>query len=343
MPNRNDFVDHFTAKLYSYGFESQERLYKKLPTRYDKIAEVVPLKQAKLYKDKTTGNAFIRDNSIIGPDTMSRVAANNVIPPNDPQEGFPVIGAKKKLGLYVSVPYELERDWGEAESFIDELVNSDGGWGQAIFQGKEDLILDIFKYCGYTAGESIFNNDIAGLTTHTYGSLLYDAIEFANLSTNTRTAKNSSTYYTDFATSGTVVTLAHLKTAHNLKVATNAKKENGQSFDNSQKKIIVCPPAQEVDWNDIINSDKDPDSANNRSNSLYRQYSVLGLPGLTNADFVAVGSKNEFSGIKMFLGEPEYYFWRTGNPPSYEATCILNYILYVKNWRPWAFMNASAS
>jgi hypothetical protein len=347
---RQDFVEHFTQNLYKYGYESQEELYKKLPTRYDKIAEVIPLSKANLIKDRKTGNAFIRDTSIIGPDTMGIVGPGQVIPPNDPQEGFPVVGAKKKLALYVDVPYELERDWGAAESYIEDLVKGEAGWGQAIFQGVEDLIVMLFKYAGITAGTSaygealdIFGNDVANLTSHTYGSLLYDAVCMANLTGNPRTAKNSSTYYNAITTAGTTVTLANLKTLHNLKTATNAKKENGQPFDNSQKKILVCHNTQSVDWNDILSSKQDPDSASNRANSLYKQYQIIELPGLTTSSQFQIGSANEYSGIKLYLGEVEYYFWRTGNPPAYAATAIRNFILYVKNFRPWAFANCATS
>lgn len=341
--NRVDYIEHFTQQLYKYGWESQEKLYKKLPTRYDKIAEVIPLNKANMVKDKRTGNAFVRESSIIGPDTMSRVTPGSVIPPNDPIEGFPVVGAKKKMALYVDVPYELERDWNAAESFIDDLVNREDGWGNAQFQGKEDLIVDIFKYCGFTAGNTIFNNDIANITTHSYGSVLFDSIEFANLTGNKRTAKDANEYFNAVATSGTVVTLDNLKTLHNRKVATNNRKENGQYFDNGQKKLLVCYNTQTVDWNDILTSKQDPDSANNRANSLYKQYKVMDLPGLTDTDFFCIGSQNEYSGIKLFLGEPHYNFWQVGNPPSYAATCIIDYILFVKNWRPWAFANADTS
>ncbi len=319
---RLDLKEGMKANIATWFWEAADPLYKKLNRFYDKMAEVLSIKDIK--------GGFWQGTSAIGAQKLEKRIDYGKLHEDRPQEGFPVYAVIKSTDLFVQVPIEMERDWPRTKEFMRDYVKKN--WPSAIEETKEQLVAELYNTGGYTAGDECFNNDKASINLSTYTSpkLVFDGKPMFNIVGNERTNKALSTYYNSHMLNG--VTFANVKTMYNRLVATNNKKENDQPFDNSQDLIVVCHPTQKLDWDKINTSENNPDNAMNDANTLRGAFkTILPNPYLTTATFSCI--QRRAAGIKFWVGEPKFNFWEENNAPGLFASVILDYAICVSNWR----------
>lgn len=116
------------------------------------------------------------------------------------------------------------------------LKNYAATWGEAYRVSKEEYAAAFFIQGGYTTGDIIFNGSWGG-NTAANGNYLYDGKPFFNLTGNTRTTKDGSTYYN--ARTTTALNETNFGTLYDLMAVTNAKTEVGTPMENKPNMILT--------------------------------------------------------------------------------------------------------
>lgn len=315
--DRSTFVKAMTADMHEWFWEAADPFYKKHKPIYPKFMTVKPLSDIK--------GAFAQTTSAIGVNRLAEKKENAAIAEYNASEGFTVYLAKKRFYGKSPVSFELNEDFVKLKAFVRDYIKSN--MPEAIENTKEWLATDLFNYGGFLAGADIFDNATRN-NTPSYGSLAYDAKPMIALSGNNRTAKNGNTYYNGLALA---LTMDNLKTAHTLFTATNAKKENGEPFDNSQDKKLIVPQALELTADQLINSTLIPGNNNNDKNPLKGAYEIIVNPRLTTATSWALTRQE---GLVMYTSQnPDFDFYEDKETKTLKATFGFTVALGVKNFR----------
>ena len=338
MATRLDMLQGIKPEMTTWFYEIDEKMYKKMPRLWEKLVDEVP-------KDKFVGG-YCKSTSAIGATEIPDTLPTGEYAEDRPQEGFTVYGTLKEKALKVQMPREMERDWWRTKNWLKEYVQKN--WYQALEITKEKLVANFFNEGGYTAGAPIFSNDDAqiSLTTYTSPKLCYDGFPFINLASNVRPARyqgayasTAGTYYNGLALTG--VNLANAKTMYNLMTATNNIMDNGQAFDNSSDISVLCHTSQKLDWQVVQNSTLNPDNAQNAYNPLASGFKeIIANPYLTTTTFNALVRKG---GIKVYFSEPKFQFWMKNDPERYFASVVMDYAIWLQNWRFVVGNNAPTS
>lgn len=327
--DRSALANAFKPVLYEIYNEARTPYYKKINPIYPQICNM--RKASEITRSQKV------ESTAIGIDELPSRSENGAIQDFNPSEGYAVFFAKKNRAVKVPVTYEVSRDWDLSRDFLRTFVAEN--LPRAVLQTKERMLNDLLLYGGYTSGHISFNNDTPSSASG-YGQLCADGKPLFTKSGNDRTAKNGATYYNHIG--DLALSFANLKTAHNLKVGTNAFMENGQPFDNGQKKILIVPSVSELTALSIVGSEKDPDNANNTKNPLYNQYKVIASPYLnSNTNIWIIGSAG--FGIDFFDAEPTIDFWWDKDTATYKASIMLDLACGVKNWRSFVASYAAVS
>ena len=117
----------------------------------------------------------------------------------------------------------------------------------------------------------------------------------------------------------------------NRLTVTNAKKENGQPFDNSTGVKILCAKNLVPAWKQINESTLNPDNAQNATNPLKGLFTeIIGHEHITTstASYMTRGQ-----GVKVNFNNVQFNFWEENNPPTFFASVIVDYAVCVQNWR----------
>jgi len=315
--DRTNFLKGITADLHEWYWEAADDFYKTSSPAYKKIVTLDSTKSIK--------GPYAQITSGIAPATLPEVNPNSEIPTQDSLEGWVVYAKVRKAGHKIMVPYELQRDFTKVRDFLRSQIEENAP--QQIENTKSKIVADLFNYGGFTAGHSIFNQDIPGILSTGYGNYVYDGKPFFNLSGNLRTAKNGATYYNGAALA---LTFDNLVTMSTLMTGTNAKREDGTPFDNSKGRILLVPPSLELTAMQLVNSTLIPGSPNNDVNPLKGAMEVVVCPDLTDTDAWFIVRKE---GIKFWVSEPRMKFWTNENNESMYASVMIDYAICVKNWR----------
>lgn len=328
---RTDFEKGVIADMYEYYLESEDKLYKSYQPIYPKICEVKDVEEIK--------GPYAQGTTVVMDSNYQFREENQPIPFEQAIEGYVWHAKIKSIDKGVAISMEANRDLRHrVKDFLrDWIVNK--GLAHQLEIAKERVIADLFNYGGYTAGHSIFNQNIPGVLATSYGNLCYDGKPFFALSGNNRAAKSGTTYYNGLALS---LTYDNLVTAHKLLTSTNAKQENDEPFDNSQDKVLVVPTALSIEAKTIINSTLVPNTANNATNVLKGEYEVVENPYLTTATAWAIGRKS--LGIKLWISKkPVLDFWRVPETRQLRASAHIDIAVAVTNWRGWVGSNFPTS
>ena len=319
--DRSTFIKGMIPDMHEWYWEAADPFYKSYSPLYPKYFTIKPISEIK--------GAFKQMTSALAVDKLPEKKENAAIAEYHATEGWTLYIAKKRFYGKSPVSFELNEDFPRISNFIRDYIKSN--MPAAIEETKENLAADIFNDGAKTAGADVFDNATLGHAID-YGKVCYDSKPFFNLSTNTRTAKNGSTYYNllDLALSG-ASGYDNLKTAHILFTATNAKKENGQPFDNSQGKMLMVPQALELDADVHINSTLIPGSNDNDRNPLKGAYKILVNPRLKTSTSWALLRKE---GLIFYVSDtPDFDFFEDKETKTFKATFGITCGIGVKNWR----------
>lgn len=329
---RLDLLEGIKPEMSSWYWERKDEIYSKLPKDYLDLVNLVP-------KEKFVGG-YMKHTSAVGSLELQDLVDGGEIYEDRPTEGYPVYGTLKQKALSIKVPRTLDRDWFRTKDFLRDVVKNN--WTEQLEVTKEKLVMNMYNYGGYIAGNAIYNNDDSGISLSTYTSpnLCYDGKPMFTRLGNERSAKSGTTYYNAVTVNG--VTKENAQTMKNLLVSTNAKMENDQAFDNSRNLIVLCHKSLEDDWKIINNSTLNPDNAANAYNPLKGTFDkIIGNPYITTSTFSAIISGGK--GIKAYFSEPYFNFWETQKKPELWASIIMDYAIWVANWRPFVSNNAPTS
>lgn len=327
---RLDMKNGLAADLHTWYWEAADKLYQttSLPKYYKQIAEVNDVKDIK--------GGYWKGTSAIGASVFEDRGVYEARYEDKPQEGFTVYATIKAKGLKIKVPYEHQRDWHRSTDFLQDYVKKN--WPKAYEETLEVIIADFLSKAGYASGDDIYNNDSAdlNLTTYTSPKLQYDAAPVINRSASTRTAKSTSTFHNGLAT-GATVDYSLAKQLWNLLTATNAYKENGQPFDNSQDVVVVTTRGLGLDWDMALNSVLNPDNANNGKNPMKGKVKdIYEHPNLSAACVSAAASfmlrRSNFLKVWFSTG-PRTKFWTVDDPEAYWAGGDIDYAITMPNFR----------
>lgn len=337
--NRLDFINGMAADMHTWYWEGGEGFYKTYQKQYTDLAVIKSLKEIK--------GAYTKTTSAVGGSELLDLDDYGQAQKDRPQEGYSVYGLIKTKAILIDVPMIVSRQWHRTADFIKTYMKENGA--KMVETTKEKIVANMFNYGGYTSGQAIFNNDSAdaNLTTG-YTNFIYDGKPWFALSGNNHTAKNASTYYNAIADTtesptgqSNGVILSNAISMWNLLTSTNAKMENGAAFDNSQNVCVVCALPSSMDWDIINNSTLTPNNANNATNPLKNRIKkIIGSPWITTAAQSVMFRKD---GLIVHFAEPRFEFWETKNPNIFHGQILLDYAVYVKNFRLAVANNAPAS
>jgi len=337
---RLDFVNGMTADLHTWYWEGGETFYKSYQKQYTDLADVRSIKEIK--------GAFYKTTSAVGAQELDDLDEYGVAKQDRPMDGYSVYALKKAKAIVIDVPRLISRDWHRTADFLKSYMKENGT--KMVENTKEKIVSNLYLQAGVTAGHAVFNQDSgdANLTTG-YTSFIYDGKPWAVLTGNNHTAKDANTYFNAVALSTTSpsgqangVTYANALTMWNRLTVTNAKMENGRPFDIEQMGIsIVCNKSAKPDWEVVNNSTLNPDNAENAINPLKGMFKkIVGSPYITTPTQSVMYVKD---GLVVFFSEPQFEFWETKNPNVFHAQIILDYAIFVKNFRLAVFNNASVT
>lgn len=341
MPNiiRGDFPKGLNADLHKWYWEGDDPNLKKVAAFVDDLADIKPLSQIK--------GSYWQGTSAVVDESLADVDDYGTIQGSTPQEGFTVYARIKQKGREIVVPREHDRDWFRAATFLKSYMRANGK--RMVENAKRDIVLAFYDYGGYNAGhEATFNNNIAelSLTTYTSPNVIYDneswfggahvnkaGTSFSNIESDT-----SEGAFTGLANGVNAEVAA---TMWNKLTATNAKKENGDSFDNDENVMVLTHSKNRLDWDAVMDSMKNPDNNNNTKNTMADKLSkVISTNKLATDTQSVMFRKN---GLKVWFGEPRITFYNKYNPNQKVAQIMLDYAACVYNWRFAVSNNAPTS
>lgn len=326
MPSnvRANFAKGMVNDAYDYAMES----YMEKPLVYPEIFNV-----------GSTDGSYEQYTTLISPGTLQDVAEGQTIPRVNTTEGFTVYCAVKKQGYELPITNEANSDNRKMKNMLKSWAN---GIGEATRVTQENRHADIFNYGGFTAGNSVFNNDILGVLSTGYGSVCYDSIPFFALTGAPRTAKHGGTYYNGVAS--LPLNETNLQIIFRLISITNAYDEAGKRVEIAPD-TLVCKFGSDT-WfaaKRILESAGSPDATHSGVTNLWKgKLNLVGWSALTDDDawFMGVAKKGLRSLSRMPLAI-DYYEEKSTD--SDIVRCKVRYGACVDNFRYWAGTNFATS
>lgn len=324
VETRANFVRAIADKGYVWAMER----YDEEDTTYDEVFDV-----------GTSDGAYEQFTTALGPSRLTQTPEATAIPRTTATEGFTVHCANKKFAIELPISNEAIDDNRQVENFLKSWAEE---LGEAARATKEEHHANFFNKGGFTAGHSVFLQDIPNVLTTTYGQLGYDSIPFFAASGNNHTAKNNSTYYNG------VVTLdldeTNLQTLWKLMTVTNAYNEAG-------RKISIIPNVLVVqlgsdNWftaNRIVMSPAPVSAAHSGVENLWKgRLRVVGWPYLTDPDAWFIGRAKK--GLKSLARLPlAIDFYEEKSVDAQVVRARVRFGANETNWRYWAGANFSQS
>jgi len=329
MAQRTDMIKALQNLAMSVTMEATDAFYKSISLVYPKLVTLRKVSEIK--------GTHYQTSSVVGIQELEEVEEGEPIPFRDPVEGYQIYLKKKKLAVGTEFTLELDQDFEQIKDFFRAYIREN--IPPAVVEAKEKAIAGLFNEGAFTAGSTKFNNATKTFAP-SYGNFAYDTKPFLNLSGNNRSAKgHNTTYYNHIGS--LALTFDNLSTAHNLLTDTNAKKENGQPFDNTQNKKLLVPTGLVLTARRIINSELIPGNSNNDKNALQGEYDIVQSPYITTATAWAIGRPQ---GILFFdSNDVIYEFWKVNETQQLRCSAHIRVAYGVRNWRAWVGSNFPTS
>lgn len=333
MNYNSDFIEGLKKDGYEYYFEA----YDQLPTTYDRIAET-----------KQSTAAYEKGTVLSGPGTLDEKTYGGDYETVGLTETWTWVIKNREFGNLLPIEGSTVEDIKErAGDIVKEWA---GEWGGASKRTKEVRIANLFNYGGYTAGhDATFDNSIAGgVVTDSSGDLIYDSKPFFNLSNNTRTAKNGSTYYNGLSLT---LTATNFETAWTLLKRTNAKTESGDEMALPLETLgmLVANTSQVLTAKKIFLSEQVAGGNLNDKNVLMKLVSedrIIEMPYFNDATVTAgawaIGCLKK--GIRFYdRVAPQFDFWEEKKSNTLYARIRMRCGAGVIQWRYWVGSNFPTS
>ncbi len=292
-----------------------------------------------IYETESSEGSYEQYTTVVGPASFGRVGESVTIPRVSIVEGFPVYIANFKMATELAMSNESIDD----NRHIKNILKSwSQGLGEAARIKQEDEHADIFNYGGFTAGHATFLNDVNAVLTTPYGNLVYDSKPFLNLTGNTRTAKNGSTYYN--GVSALDLNEANLQTIFNLLTVTNAFDEAGKRIE-IMPDTLLCKYGSTTWWTAkrILESSGSQDAVHSGIKNLWQgKLTLIGWSALTDSDAWFMGCAKK--GLKSLARLPlSIDFYEDKGADGQVVRSRIRYGRGVNNFRYWAGANFSGS
>lgn len=284
--------------------------------------------------------SYIQSTSVVGfnmfeeqENEMTEIAEDKI------QEGYTTYCKWRTFALKTRISKQAMDD--DKNGVISRLMDFSQEWARSYVQTRNQFVADHFNYGGLLSGHAYFNNTVpksngaAGLNDPT-GNMIYDGKPLFAASGNNHipydTNKNPNTYYNSAGALNP--SYANLKTVWDLMSATNAYDETGNPIIINPN-VIMCPKSQELDWQQILQSNILTDTS---KNVIQSRVEVVANPFLTNANAWFL-IDTSMDGIRFYERKlPDVEFIDNDNI-SYIVYCYCRYGSMVKNWRPFAGAN----
>lgn len=318
---RSGFPELMQKTMYDYFDEAIE---------YEQLEVVYP----KLFEVKTITGGYVKKTNMLGMGQLTQVQEGDDIPLHNPLEGWSPVHRVEEFKDSFELSKNVVDDATE-EKIADILQDLARGWAQGVVNTKESFAAKFFNYGGYTAGHSVFNGTITGVIDDPSGDLCYDGKPFFNLTGNTRTAKNGSTYYNGIAANN--FSAANIQTAYNLMAVSNAYDEKGEKI-TLKPDIVLFNPALHFTVKAVL---ENTDTANGKS-VVQGLVQPVEWSYLTDNDAWFLGKAKR--GLKWYERQaPIIKFYQNPKNDNYYVTIGVRFGAGVDNWRFWQGNNFSTS
>jgi hypothetical protein len=324
--DRSTFIEGMSADMHKWYWEAAEPFYKQYAPVYSQIANVKSLSEIE--------GAYYQTTSAIGIEKLHKRGENAPVVKVKLGEGHTIYVAIRSFDVMLETSFELNRDFVKIQNFLKNAIKAN--MPLAVEETKEQLLASVFNDGGLTAGADVFDNSVPEVNLNpSYGDLCYDGAPFFNLSDNLRENLVGDEFHNGIALP---FSSDNLKTAHTRLTATNAKREIGTPFNNTQDLVLVVPTALSLDADEVLNSKLIAGNNNNNKNSLRGRYTPIENPWLTKATQWQIGRRG--FGIEMFLPDgPDFDFWEDKDIKKFKASAHIDLAIGVTNWRGWVGSN----
>jgi len=310
---RADVAEGMKKNMYKYYDEGEA--YSDYKPVYPQIFEI----------EKVTG-AYEQGTSVIGVGRLTKVNEGAPFPVTNPREGFTTYGANRTFKDSIIITRETQDDHQKIEDLLRKMAK---GWGKEWPETKDDWAAQVYLYGGYTAGHTVFNNDIDGVLATGYGQFPYDGIPFFNLSNNTRSSKAGGTYYNGAALG---LTVTNFQTQWDLMTVTNAKNEKDLDEVIEPNALIVGAGAIVWTARTLLETTLIPGSSANDTNLLKGIVDLIPWRKVTDTNFWCL-SKTKNGKVFQERMEPEVDFFEDKNTKNWHATIMGRVGIRIDNWR----------
>ena len=251
-------------------------------------------------------------------------------------EGWTTLVKYHTYSKGLTFSYEAVKDTVKLGNIVKDVAAT---WGRRVRQAKERLAAGIFNNGGDLLGSFEFNGSWTG-NAAPYGNLMYDNKPFFNLTGNTRTTKDGTTYYNSVAS--LTVTPDNFETVYNLLTSTNRFDEEGIPVGNQPNTMLTRTGADHLKAKRILLTTGDHQSMPGTSLNDYNVYAGM----IKN-----IWSWSYLDESAFYVGEaaaPELEFHERQAPDidfydhkpnrGYRASIVVRFGIHLKpqSWRKWA-------
>lgn len=211
-------------------------------------------------------------------------------------------------------------------------------WEDRALVAKETLAAKPFNRGGDLSGNAVFNGSHTG-NDAPYGNMLYDNKPLFNLTGNKRTTKGGGTYYN--AVASLDITASNFETLYNLATATNNRDEQDIIRSNPVDTVLTAPGANAFSVQKIVNTTRGlPGGQLNDVNPYYGLIDMHIAWDYLNTESTESGvwylGKRQDEGMQFHERmAPEFDFFVDPKNKTYNASVIVRFGIFIKDWRKW--------
>lgn len=313
---RNDFTKGMVRDAYDWYFERKDYAMKEV--RYTQVCDV---------RDVTGVNtAYEQSTSAIGSGQFAKVAERESIPEESIQEGFTTYAKYQKFGKKIPFSEESVDDHAKVSNILKETVM---GWADAEQWTLEAFYSDHFNKGGFTAGDALFNQSIAGILTYTPGDNIYDSKPWFCLTGNNHSSKGGGTYFNSL---GVTLTATNLETAMVRMTSTINRNERDEIINLGTEYGLVCASQLGPVAERIVNSELIPGANNNDVNVLRGKFTIIPWTNISTAtSWYLIILRKAIRAYKRKNLKVDFYY--DEDTETYWAKGSFRYGAMIQNWR----------
>jgi len=309
----SDQMELYEKDMYKVSRES----YKLRGLQFDKV----------FYMKKNVTGAGDKTTQLLGADKLAeKKTQGKGFTFRSPVQGWQTLVAYKTFFDAVKFDKEEVEDNvrnGEIGKTLKDYASS---WGDAYRVTKEEFTAGFFNYGGLTSGDSIFDGSW-GNNSDSSGDLVYDSKPLFNLSGNTRTAKDGTTYYN--SVTAAALNPTNFGTLYDLMSVTNGYNEVGTRTENKPDTLLTEDGADYRAARKILESDKLPGGELNDINPYQDLCKPLAWSYLSGGAWFTLKAKDPSLCFED-RQQPVIEFYRNKETRGYMATVDARFGVQIK-------------